>query len=487
MSITIGIVGFGVVGLAGLKFFIERPSELRLFLGLSSDVAIRFIVWDQKPYPEEHRALLEAYQVFWIEATHCSLSAFLDQIDHALISPGVNLVQVDAVGRAKTFCELDLFAYCFEGKTIGITGSLGKTTVTKLIYQLLVRFYLMHGKAAQVALGGNVGIGMLDLLRASQPATWAVLELSSFQLEQSNKFIPDIGVWTNLYPNHLDRHIDMAGYFQAKAKLVAASQSKTLILGTQLFEPEILELTLQLIAQEQGRLVVAGASMLSAEVMVRVARPVWELWAVMDCLLTKFIIRDGVVVNKQPLIAVSKLPLCTFAQNWAIVFATLDVAGVDLDWLVYDLNANVSVYQPDDHQHRVEFVQQQNGVDFYNDSKSTVKESTLAAANQMALMYKRVHIIIGGLGKGVDRTDFTSLLESLPEVATVVAFGKEAHNLGARTCTETLKEAVQQVMMNVQPGDVVLFSPGGASFDLFRNYLHRGDCFKELVTALPID
>lgn len=487
MSITIGIVGFGVVGQSALKFFVAHAEELRSFLGLDEEADICLSVWDKNPFTPEQEVLLEKYEAAGMSSEDCSLEMFLNYTDHVLVSPGVDLTSVAAV--AETFCELDLFAFCFTGKTIGITGSLGKTTVTKLIYQLLVRFYEQHGMEQRIALGGNVGIGMLDLLHEDEQSDWAVLELSSFQLERSATFIPDIGVWTNLYPNHLDRHGDMAGYFEAKAKLFGTaadpgSESGMTVLGTQLLDPNNLAHTLNLIAQTQGRLVIAGASMPSDEIIAQVARSTWELWVVQDGFVTKCAVQQGVIIERWSLIAVQNIPLCTFIQNWALIFATLDVAGVDMKWLAQDLQDNPDAYQPDDHRHRMEFVQQCNGVDFYNDSKSTVKESTVAAVQQLAGVYKRMHVIIGGLGKGVDRTDFTLLLSKLPEVVTIVAFGKEAGQLGATQCVSTLEEAVQQVMVHAQPGDVVLLSPGGTSYDLFKHYEHRGDRFKEIVAGL---
>ncbi len=478
----VGIAGFGVVGLAGLKFFVERPRELRSFLGLSQDAEICFVIWDKKTYPEEHRALLQACKVTWINAATCSLSGFLVQVDRALVSPGVNLASLDFVERAKTFCELDLFASCFIGKTIGITGSLGKTTVTKLIYKIIQRFYSLQGGTERVALGGNVGVGMLDLLRADELPTLAVLELSSFQLEMSTQFVPSIGVWTNLFPNHLDRHGDMPSYFKAKANLFCNAEA--IVLGMQLFDQTLRSLTLQFLSAIQGRLVVAGADILPDDLISIVPRSEWEMISAQNGFLTNFLVKQGRIVDTQPLISLPALPLCTFIQNWATIFASLSLAGVDLAWLAKDIQHAAVMYQPDDHKHRIEFVRQCGGVDFYNDSKSTVKESTLAAVEQMARIYKRVHVVIGGLGKGVDRTDFTRLLETFSAVVSIVAFGKEAHLLGAKISVATLEDALDRVLKHVQPGDVVLFSPGGTSYDLFTIYTQRGDRFKEIVAQL---
>lgn len=481
---TIGIVGFGVVGLAGLKFFIKYPARINKFLGLAEDEPVRFVIWDQKEQPVEHAALFAKHGIEWRLGASCSLPSFFAQVDKALVSPGVNLVSAQNYSE-QAFCELDLFQHCFSGKTIGITGSLGKTTVTKLIYQLLKRERAKLQGAGNVVLGGNVGIGMLDLLDDAVVGAWAVLELSSFQLERSHAFAPTVAVWTNLYPNHLDRHLTIAGYFEAKSLLFKQQSAGAItILGTQLFDENTYDLTIGLLAQLKSALVVAGAAPLTQQFIDRVPCKAWTAFMVHDGLLGKYGIIDGVIVSVQPLLAVADLPACTFGDNWAVIFAALDAAGRDCAWLVQDLLEHPELYNPDDQHHRLEFVRRAMEIDFYNDSKSTVKESTLAAARQLARTYKRVHVIVGGLGKGVDRSDFVPMLKLVPAVTTIVAFGKEAPALGAELTVCSLEDALRKIMAIVLPGDAVLFSPGGASFDLFKNYEHRGNCFKELVTGL---
>jgi UDP-N-acetylmuramoylalanine--D-glutamate ligase len=482
---TIGIVGFGVVGLAGLRLFVARLALLRKFLKLSQSEPINFVVWDQKERPIEHAALLAQHGVRWVTASESAMPEFFEQVDWALVSPGVNLSAV-ANQQHKFICELDILQYAFAGGVLGITGSLGKTTVTKLIYQILKRFYEQHNRAGAVALGGNVGIGMLDLLREAEQPAWAVLELSSFQLEYSFTHVPKIGVWSNLFPNHLDRHGSMPAYFESKANLFRRQSVDCIaVLGTQLFDESTFPLTMDLLQTLPSKLVVAGQDMLPAAAIASIPQREWISWMVVNGVLSKCQFKDGVLVDAQPIVPVSKLPACTFRDNWAVIFAALDGAGVDIEWLVHDMKNHTQAYQPNDSHHRLEFVvRSAQGVDFYNDSKSTVKESTLAAAHQLALSYKEVRVIIGGLGKGVDRTDFGPLLTALPEVKNVIAFGKEASLLGASITTATLDDAVHIALRGAGTGAAVLFSPGGASFDLFKNYEHRGDCFKELVTTL---
>lgn len=482
---TIGIVGFGVVGLAGLRLFTSRPELLKKFLNISSQESILFIIRDKKDLPLEYFQFFSLHGIRWVKEADCSLAEFFLQVDHALISPGINLRDVENQ-RHKFFCELDFFQYGFDGSSIGITGSLGKTTVTKLIYSIFNRFNQERKLSDSVFLGGNVGIGMLDVLNAPHSDSWAVLELSSFQLEYSFKFAPKIGIWTNLYPNHLDRHGSMSEYFESKAHLfMQQSPDSFMILGTQLFDKNIVEYTTKLLHKVASKLIIAGCDSLSPQIMREIPRDECIVWTVENDYLSKHVFLNRVLISSQAIVFLSSLPAFTFRDNWAVVFAALDVAGVDIAWLVEDLQTYPKKYVLQDSYHRLEFVMRsESGIDFYNDSKSTVKEATLAAVTQLALTYDEIHVIIGGLSKGVSRADFGALLSQISQVKNIVAFGAEATNLGAKTVVATMEEALSYVFSNAKAGSAVLFSPGGASFDLFKNYEQRGDNFKELVISL---
>lgn len=483
---SLGIIGFGVVGIAGLNFFIRHPEKLRLFLKLSPDSEINIFVWDQKEVSNEHKAFFAAAKVVWLSLEECSLSDFITRVDRALISPGVSLGAVELRLQTKIFCELDLFAQFFLGNSIAITGSLGKTTVTKLIYQIFKHYQDSINENGNIALGGNIGIGMLDLVLNNQ-ADWAVLELSSYQLERSNFFAPTIGVWTNLYPNHLDRHGDLQQYFKAKARLIEIMPSdRMVVLGSQLFDQYVVSNTLALITKIKNPITIAGNIPIYEDVLRLIPRAQLVMWSVRENLLIKEIVDKDNGVEVVFSIDITHLPVCTFVENWATIFATLDSVGLDLFWLSADIKKNSFFYSPNDHKHRVELIRQYQGVDVYNDSKSTVQEATLAAAQQLARRYPRIYVLIGGVGKGVDRSKFGILLQQNSQVSGVVAFGKEAGMLGAQDCVATLEEALAIVLTRVSSGDAILFSPGGASFDLFKNYEHRGECFREMVAALPI-
>lgn len=478
---TLGIVGCGIVGLSGARLRDVHRERLCAFLGLDPAVAIKVVFWDGKQEVlEELKAASAAQQLDWEVAKNMSLESFLGKVDKALVSPGINLNHLDQKLRDKTFCELDFFS-TMPVPVIGITGSLGKTSITRHIHQIVSRLY----DAKKVALGGNIGVGMLELVAGDTLPDWAVLELSSFQLERSHTFSPDIAVWTNLHPNHLDRHGTLEAYFAAKANLFKKlSPSATAIFGTQLFDEPYLGHTLELINSLHCNLVVAGTTMLPEMVFKQITCPQWRFWTVTQAgQLQRHFVCDGQLSELDALgvARVSTLPTSTFLENWAIIFAVVDALALCPMLLALHVQEHPEAYVLESHHHRVEFVRAYNGVDFFNDSKATVKEATLAAVRQLGHRYQRVHVIIGGVGKGVDRGDFSDLLRQERCVVSVTAFGKEAVFLGTATSVATLQDAFLTVQNIAIPGDAVLFSPGGASFDLFKNYNHRGDVFKELV------
>ena len=166
---------------------------------------------------EQFELLDEKNIPYYRQETH--LNAFLEHNDYILPSPGID-TRLYANYRHKFLNELDLVQEEFNGKTIAITGSVGKTTVTSLLSQII-----NHDISLSVYTGGNIGTGMLSLVETAKKFDTALLEVSSFQLESSQKFAPDLAIWTTFYPNHLDRHHSMQEYFDAKFQLIAHQQS----------------------------------------------------------------------------------------------------------------------------------------------------------------------------------------------------------------------------------------------------------------------
>jgi UDP-N-acetylmuramoylalanine--D-glutamate ligase len=326
--------------------------------------------------------------------------------------------------------ELDIFAANITIKTIAITGSVGKTSTVTLLTELLNRCGIRS------IAGGNIGTPMLDLIAKQQNYDVIVLELSSFQLEQSHSFTPSIAAITNLFPNHLDRHGDLAEYAQAKGKLILHQQEN----DWAIIPFEFLEAFIPYTAHQK------------------------VLWLAQDSYLE---------------IISPELLNITFAQNWQLIFALLEQWGIELSTA---LNHCTSLTLPE---HRFEKVGTINGISFYNDSKATIAESMLESVAR--LKTQPILLFLGGLDKGVNRAP--SIAQLPKNIVHVFCFGKEAENIhilctkyGLESSSHSTLEAAWSVCSTIaQTGDTVLFSPAGASYDLFKNYEERGNAFKKLV------
>jgi UDP-N-acetylmuramoylalanine--D-glutamate ligase len=333
-------------------------------------------------------------------------------------------------------------------------------------------------------LGGNVGIGMLDLIKDQAECDLGVLELSSYQLEFNKKFSPDIAVWTNFYPNHLDRHKTMEAYFEAKFNLLRFQHERQIaVLSADLFESEAGTLLNERLATLRPMVCICSAGEIDEAFAASIKRERFAVFFVRDGWLVRGIVQHGKLEKIIPLVDMRLLPEVTFSPNWVQILTVLNVVGIDLMVLQGLLKTiDVAELLPD-HHHRLELCATINGVDFYNDSKSTVMQATQAAVERLALSGRPVITIVGGLGKGVDRRPLMRFLESHKAVKKVYCFGKDCASFSGATCTTvaTLEEVLQDVYATMQPGDQVLFSPSGSSFDLFKSYGHRGDVFVSLV------
>jgi len=409
----IGIWGYGIGGKALVSFLVTR--------------GIKPLVFDKRVFTVDELEELRKQAV----RVCPSQELFFSSSDVIIPSAGIAIYTYPAI-TSKIITELDFFAHYFKKPTIAITGTLGKTTVTTVLAAMLAR----AGK--RVAVGGNIGVGLGSLIEQQDSLDYAVLEVSSFQLEHCKTFTPHVAVWTTFFPNHLDRHHTTEEYFIAKA---------------------------QAFKRQSGNMISIVPADLITQLKIHAQYPhVWLpiLPEIPPEILSLITHQDG------------------FKYNWYVVAQTLAALGISLDVLK-------EPYIPE-LEHRVEFVRAINNVRFINDSKSTVPQATLAAVER----FDATHLIVllGGLSKGVNRESLVSALAG--KVKLVICFGAEAEQL-ARWCeqyaishkkADLLAAAVKIGYTNSLAGDVVLLSPAGSSFDLFSNYQERGRIFKELVRAL---
>ena len=380
----------------------------------------------------------------------------LEGADWVVISPGVP-ADLDLLERARrngirVIGEVELAGFFLRGETVGITGSNGKTTTTALVGHVLGEC----GIPAQV--GGNIGIAPATAMVAtSRPGQWNVLELSSFQLETTRHFRARIGVVLNVTPDHLDRHHTFAGYAAAKARLME----------TQLPDDFAVlnaddAICVEYASHTRGRI-------LWFSLTRRVSPGVW--------LDGGSLLFDGL-----PLLEANQIPLRGRhnVENVMAAAAAAHLAGAPLDGIAAAIRNFRAV------EHRLEFVRQVRGVDFYNDSKATNVDSAVKAVEAFG---GPLWVILGGKDKGSSYAPLGPLLAAKARAVLLIGaatplIAVQLQGIVPLIECGTLESAVRTAFGKAVPGDTVLLAPACASFDQFENYEHRGRVFKELVNQL---
>ncbi len=334
-------------------------------------------------------------------------------------------------------------------RIIALTGSAGKSTTTALLGHALEK--LCAGTSSRVWVGGNIGGSLLAQVADIAPQDWVVLELSSFMLEglREDRFAPGIAVVTNLAPNHLDWHPTLAEYAAAKQAIFKHQQP-----GDTLFLGPGLEAWLSLVP-----------------VGVKIERPAYDAdaWAALAAAL--------------PAAAPFRLPGSHNRQNAQVAVAVGAAAGFD-PCAFFAVCGGFGGLP-----HRLQFIAEKRGVAWYNDSKSTTPEATCLAVD--AFPAGSVHVVVGGKDKGSDLTALAAHLAGKARaVYTVGAMGEQVAQLleAKAKCpvvrAVTVDNAVRQAAASAQAGEVVVLSPGFASWDQFPNYEVRGECFIQAVNLL---
>lgn len=426
----IGIWGLGIVGASVLKYVQQLTPHIQIL--------------DQKPH-----AMLPV-----IVQTPETVQAFLEYNDIIIPSPGISLLKYKSYEH-KFVHELDIFSSEFTNTTIAITGTLGKTTITSFIQQCI----------PDSVAAGNIGYAMLGVLSLQPQPRTVVLELSSYQLQYAKNFTSDIAIWTNFYPNHLDHHATIDEYFRAKCNIFAHQEATQKAL-----------IPFELIDQVETTIHIPSQIYLFC-----VSKPQTSKHP------TFYIDRNQIILsaNNQATVifdGVDQLPNTTFLQNWIAILATLHLYQISVQSLTARLH---TLHAPE---HRVEFVKKIHNVAVYNDSKSTVWQATQSAIQRFP--GQPIALFLGGLSKGTDRTPLIKYIAT--QNITVFAFGSEAEKL-SQLCkqhkvpyqqTATLEQALDLFLKQHKHFEVLLFSPAGASFDLFKNFEDRGTQFKKLIHGL---
>ena len=384
------------------------------------------------------------------------------RFDLAVLSPGIAperpMVRELARRQTPVLSELELaYRFCLC-PIVAVTGTNGKTTTTELITAML------QGCDKRAAAAGNIGFALSDAAEQSAGLDALVVEVSSFQLEKVERFRPEIGVWLNLTPDHLDRHGSLAEYARAKARLFLNQKREDVAIVSD----QALAWAHRVGCQFPGRLLTISASGGPADLWLDAAdgRTIW-CWLPECC---------GIVLRLDE----TNLRGRHNAEN---ILATV-AAGIALGLPVRGIRRAIGAYCPQPH--RCEFVAEINGVTYINDSKATNVDAVEQALRSLA---GPVVLIAGGRDKALD---FSTLKEVIArKVKLAVLIGETADRLNAAwsgvvPCQQaaTMADAVGVAARHAGRGETVLLSPACASFDMFQNYEHRGDEFKRQVLAL---
>jgi UDP-N-acetylmuramoylalanine--D-glutamate ligase len=379
--------------------------------------------------------------------------------DFVVVSPGVPLAlpMFDESRKAGTpiLAEAELAFRHLRGKILGITGSNGKTTTTTLVTELL-RGAGLRGYAA-----GNIGSPLISFAEASTPDDLYVVELSSFQLEGILQFRPFVGAILNLTPDHMDRYRDLAGYISAKQRIfMNQTRSDFAVLNRD--DPRTAAMAEQVCAVpvlfgRQGE-VVHGTCIQAGRLVFRNKGEETDLFAAAD-------IRLKGSHNLENVLAASAIALLAGVAPGSLESVVRAFTGVE---------------------HRLEWVAEIDGVQYYNDSKATNVD---AALKSLEAFPRNILLIAGGRDKGGDFMPLRQLVAQ--RVKHLILLGEAAGKIRETLAdivetsdAASLPEAVLLAGRKAAPGDIVLLAPACASFDMFQDYEHRGRVFKETVRGM---
>ncbi|MBC8119091.1 MAG: UDP-N-acetylmuramoyl-L-alanine--D-glutamate ligase [Burkholderiaceae bacterium] len=490
------VLGLGDSGLAMARFLVSRGFAVR--------------VADTRVDPPR----LATLQAEVSEATFIGgefTAALLDDVQLVALSPGLSptrsaaapLVKAALKRKIEMVGEIELFArelarlkteQGYAPKIIGVTGTNGKTTTTRLAGAMIAA----AGKRVEVA--GNISPAALDALRArladaDLPEVW-VLELSSFQLATTRSLVSDAAAVLNVTEDHLDWHDTMQDYVAAKAKIFEARAVGAKTPGARTAQilnrddPAVVAMT-----SRHGNVVTFGRDAPAADNAYGIVVDngvAWLAWA--QALDTSVRRRKGLDPVPAPELLVHRLmPVDALAirglhnaMNALAAIALARAIGCPLAPMMHALRR----YRGE--AHRLQRVATIDGVEYYDDSKGTNVGATVAAVEGLVAAGRKLIVILGGDGKGQDFSPLAAPVSQHTRLAILI--GRDAPlirqaletRVGPKALVDaaTLEQAVSIAAKHAQQGDAVLLSPACASFDMFRNYAHRGDTFADAVLEL---
>lgn len=452
------------------------------------------VVNDQRPLIQlgDARVALADEPIEWVCGGHPT--SILDDIDLVCISGGVprDIPIVDEATRRGIPISNDsqIFLEVCPCKVIGITGSAGKTTTTTLVGMIAqAAVEELNGSShdinavgsgpalilpdSKVWVGGNIGSPLISMVDQIKPTDLAVMELSSFQLEIMESS-PEVAAILNITPNHLDRHGTMENYIAVKARILENQTSQDVAILNR-NDPVVWNMVEEL----NGRLVVFSNQKIASDTQsvyfdsesqsIQINSP-----SSMGEIETKVIQRQDIPLRGDHNL-MNVIGACAIALACGLPASAMETGVKSFKGIP----------------HRLEFIRSWGGGDWYNDSIATAPERAIAAINAFS---EPLILLAGGRDKDLPWDGFASLV--CQRVKHLILFGEAVGIISSAltwyeknseitvTCCSGMNEAVKAAAVKVTLGDVVLLSPGGTSFDEFRDFEERGEEFKKWVMEL---
>ncbi|HBQ20743.1 MAG TPA: UDP-N-acetylmuramoyl-L-alanine--D-glutamate ligase [Deltaproteobacteria bacterium] len=441
------VVGLARSGVSVAQFLASRGAKVTV-----TDIKTKT---ELQPYLK----LLGSYKKIKYELGRHPIKTLLSN-DIFIVSPGVwitnPLIEQAKKKNKKIMSEIE-FAYHFiKEPIVAITGTNGKTTTTMMVGQ-----FLQNAKK-KAFVGGNIGNALTNILLTKEEYQYVVSEVSSFQLETIETFHPKIALVLNLTPDHLDRHGSMENYRKIKGRIFENQKGTDyLILNAQddLIRTYAEETKAKVLYFTKGNLAHGQEGIYYKDNRFYLKTKDW---------------------HEQYLTDQIKLKGDHNKENFMAALLAAKILKCSPESIQQTLNSFQGVA------HRLEYVKTRGYVDFYNDSKATNVYSVIRSLESFD---KPLILIMGGRDKDANFELLRPLVQKKVKNLILLGEAKEKINRAVGDYTETfivgtLEEAIFMAYQKSRAGDVILFSPGCASFDMFKNYEHRGDTFKELLRDL---
>ncbi len=460
---TAAVIGLARAGIPAAKFLLERGAKVVGFDGKTRG--------NLAPEALE----LEKSGATLVLGDHGF--AGIENCDLIVLSPGLkihfeplkSIIEAAEARGAEVIGELELASRFCPCPIIGVTGTKGKSTVTKLITEML------RACGVDAISAGNTGTPLIEILPMLKPESWAVVEVSSFQLEKAPTFRPKIAVLLSLLEDHQDYHPTLEQYWETKLKIFDNQEAEDYAIYN-VDDARVEKRFKHLSKAKGGFLWSINTSAQSKKTLVNVDKGIAFFGTNKKGRVELMNIKDVTLSGK---------------HNLSNLMAAFGAVGVALEFDFEGKTDKIAeaIRNFKSLPHRLEIVAQKDGIAFVNDSQSTIPDAAIAALRSFPYP---VTLLVGGRAK-IEAAGYEALMSAIrDEKARLVLFGEAkemlyevALSMGVEKSQinreNTLAEALKVAKMNALPGETVILSPACASFDQFTSYEHRGETFRQLV------